>query len=197
MRQPPGPDDPTTVGRFRIVCLLGAGGMGRVLLGEDPDGRLAAIKLVHPELADDGGFHARFRREIRLAAQAPPGWTAPFLDADPDAPRPWLATAYLDAPSLLEYLTAGGSLAPAAAADLGASPATAFRTVVLPLTLPGAAAGADPAGRLGEVTGPVSRARPSPPVWRHPGSRPCRSDRNAAQELGRPRCCTAWERNGS
>ncbi len=132
MRHPPGPDDPTTVGRFRIVGVLGAGAMGRVLLGEGPDGRLAAVKLVHPELVDDGadgadgGFRARFRREVRLAAQAPPGWTAPFLDADPDAPRPWLATAFLDAPSLLEHLTVHGRYSPLDAAGLGAGLAAAL-----------------------------------------------------------------------
>lgn len=92
------------MGRYRITGVLGSGGMGRVLLGEAPDGRRAAIKLVHPELVETEGFRARFRREVALAAQAPPGWTAAFLDADPDAPRPWLATAYLDAPTLNEEI---------------------------------------------------------------------------------------------
>lgn len=36
--------------------------MGRVLLGSGPDGRLAAVKLVHEQLAEDDGFRARFRR---------------------------------------------------------------------------------------------------------------------------------------
>lgn len=103
--------------------------MGRVLLGQDPDGRLAAIKLVHTELVDDGdarGFRARFRREVRLAAQAPPGWTTPFLDADPDAPRPWLATAFLDAPSLREQMSAHGLCSPIDAAALGSGLAAAL-----------------------------------------------------------------------
>ena len=126
MRQPPGPDDPTTVGRFRIVGVLGSCVMGRVLLGEDADGRPAAIKVVHAELLGDEGFRARFRREIRLAAQAPPGWTAPFLDADPDAERPWLATAFLDAPSLQEHLSAHGQYPPLAAAQLGSGLAAAL-----------------------------------------------------------------------
>ncbi|RZT85482.1 serine/threonine protein kinase [Pseudonocardia sediminis] len=114
-----GPDDPTSVGRFRIRGVLGAGGMGRVLLGVDPSGTPAAIKLVHTELVDDDGFRARFRREVSLAALAPARYTAAFLDADPDAPRPWLATAHLDAPSLHDELAAHGPLPPDRAAALG------------------------------------------------------------------------------
>ncbi|MEU6698308.1 serine/threonine-protein kinase [Pseudonocardia sp. NPDC046786] len=126
MTTPPGTDDPPTVGRYRITGVLGSGGMGRVLLGEAPDGRRAAIKLVHPELVETDGFRARFRREVALAAQAPPGWTAAFLDADPDAPRPWLATAFLDAPTLHEEIARAGTLSPDRAADLGVGLASAL-----------------------------------------------------------------------
>ena len=126
MAQPPESQDPHTVGRYRIIGVLGAGGMGRVLLGEAPDGRRAAIKLVHPELAGTDGFRARFRREVALAAQAPPGWTAAFLDADPDAEQPWLATAYLDAPTLHEEIARTGTLSADRAADLGVGLASAL-----------------------------------------------------------------------
>lgn len=124
--QPPESQDPHTVGRYRIIGVLGAGGMGRVLLGEAPDGRRAAIKLVHPELAGTDGFRARFRREVALAAQAPPGWTAAFLDADPDAEQPWLATTYLDAPTLHEEIARAGTLSPDRATDLGVGLASAL-----------------------------------------------------------------------
>ncbi|MBP2367330.1 serine/threonine-protein kinase [Pseudonocardia parietis] len=124
--QPVEPQDPHTVGRYRITGVLGAGGMGRVLLGVAPDGRRAAIKLVHRELAGTDGFRARFRREVALAAQAPPGWTAAFLDADPDAEQPWLATAYLDAPTLHQEIAESGTLSPDRAADLGVGLASAL-----------------------------------------------------------------------
>ncbi|OSY38240.1 Serine/threonine-protein kinase AfsK [Pseudonocardia autotrophica] len=114
------------MGRYRITGVLGAGGMGRVLLGEAPDGRRAAIKLVHPELVESEGFRARFRREVALAAQAPPGWTAAFLDADPDAAQPWLATAYLDAPTLHDEIARAGTLSADRAADLGVGMASAL-----------------------------------------------------------------------
>jgi eukaryotic-like serine/threonine-protein kinase len=106
----PAPDDPATLGRYRVQSRLGAGGMGRVLLGVDEDGRRAALKIVHAELAADPGFRERFRREVQMAASAPPWFTAPVLDADPDAERPWLATEFVEGPSLQSYVTGQGPL---------------------------------------------------------------------------------------
>ncbi len=106
----PASDDPATLGRYRVLSLLGAGGMGRVLLGVDETGRRAAVKVVHADLAADPGFRERFRREVQMAASAPPWFTAPVLDADPDAERPWLATQYIEGPSLQSYVTAQGPL---------------------------------------------------------------------------------------
>lgn len=54
--------------RFRIVRLLGAGGMGDVYEAEDL--RLhdrVALKITHPEIASDTGIVERFKREILLA----------------------------------------------------------------------------------------------------------------------------------
>jgi eukaryotic-like serine/threonine-protein kinase len=107
----PASDDPTTLGRYRVQSRLGAGGMGRVLLGVDEAGRRAALKVVHSELAADPGFRERFRREVQMAASAPPWFTAPVLDADPDAELPWLATQYVEGPSLQDHVTAQGALA--------------------------------------------------------------------------------------
>lgn len=106
----PSSDDPTTLGRYRVQSRLGAGGMGRVLLGVDDAGRRVALKVVHPELAADPGFRERFRREVQMAASAPAWFTAPVLDADPDAERPWLATAYVEGPSLQTYVAEQGPL---------------------------------------------------------------------------------------
>lgn len=103
-------DDPSTLGRYRVQSRLGAGGMGRVLLGVDDTGRRVALKIVHTELAADPGFRERFRREVQMAASAPAWFTAPVLDADPDAERPWLATAYVEGPSLQSYVTTQGPL---------------------------------------------------------------------------------------
>ncbi len=103
-------DDPRTVGPFRIVGRLGAGGMGEVLLGEDAHGGRVACKVVRPEIAAEPGFRGRFRREIDIARAAPPAVTVRYVDADPHADRPWLATEFIDGPSLRQVVRDGGPL---------------------------------------------------------------------------------------
>src|SRR4051794_35487099 len=58
-----------TFGNYRIVSLLGTGGMGRVYLAEHIHlGRQVAIKLLHLHLASDENFRARFLLEARAAS---------------------------------------------------------------------------------------------------------------------------------
>ncbi len=102
------PDDPTTLGPYRVVSRLGVGEMGRVLLGVDDAGRRVALRVVHAELAAAPGFRERFRHEIEMAASAPQWFTALVFDADPEATRPWLATAYVEGPSLQAYVNEQG-----------------------------------------------------------------------------------------
>ena len=59
----------TTFASYRVESLLGRGGMGVVYLAQDPSlERPVALKLIAPELAQDGAFRARFLPEPRLAA---------------------------------------------------------------------------------------------------------------------------------
>ncbi|MFF0529459.1 hypothetical protein ACFYT3_13795 [Nocardia amikacinitolerans] len=44
----------------RGLGVLGAGGMGRVLLGVGPDGRYVAIKQIHPHLVDDAEWPGEY-----------------------------------------------------------------------------------------------------------------------------------------
>ncbi|TLW91749.1 serine/threonine protein kinase [Saccharomonospora piscinae] len=100
--------DPRVLGPYRALGVLGDGGMGRVLLATGPDGRPAAVKLVHDFLARDAVFRERFRREIAACRLVSGAYTAPVLDADPDAPTPWLATRYVPGPSLGLAVTSTG-----------------------------------------------------------------------------------------
>ena len=102
--------DPAWVGPYRVFAELGRGGMGRVLLGSGPDGRLFALKLVHEQFAQDAGFRKRFRREIEASRAVSGAYTAAVVDADPDAATPWLASVFVPAPSLQEGLSATGAL---------------------------------------------------------------------------------------
>ncbi|EMD22323.1 serine/threonine-protein kinase [Amycolatopsis azurea] len=118
--------EPTGVGRYRVFAALGEGGMGRVLLGTSSDGRLVAIKQVHPGFAQDPGFRERFRREVETSRLVSGAYTAPVMDADPNAPTPWLASVFVPGPALSEAVSAGGPLPPMAVRHLAAGLALAL-----------------------------------------------------------------------
>ncbi|MCH6160041.1 serine/threonine-protein kinase [Streptomyces marispadix] len=102
--------DPRVVGPYRLTFRLGSGGMGRVFLGQSPAGRRVAVKVVREDLASSSGFRERFRREAKLAMRAGGFWTAQVVDADPDAAVPWIASQYVDGPSLAERVARHGPL---------------------------------------------------------------------------------------
>jgi serine/threonine protein kinase len=114
------PSDPDSVGGYRLVGRLGAGGMGQVFLGVSPGGRKVAVKLIHPVHAGASQFRERFAREIEAAQLVGGFHTAPVVDADPHADPPWMVTAYIDGPSLQEAVDGNGPLPPDQTRALGA-----------------------------------------------------------------------------
>ena len=94
------PEDPQTIGPYRLVGQLGQGGMGRVFLGVSPGGRPVAVKAIRAELAADPDFRRRFGREVAAARRVNGVFTAMVVDADIDGPMAWMATAYVPGPSL-------------------------------------------------------------------------------------------------
>ncbi|MEU7601210.1 protein kinase [Streptomyces sp. NPDC041003] len=124
-----GPGGPAHVGPFEVVGVLGQGGMGRVLLGAGPDGRLVAVKQVLAHFADDEGFRARFRREVAASRKVSGAYTAAVIDADPDAPTPWLASVFVGGPSLADVVRADGVLDGAVVHRLAAGLASALAEI--------------------------------------------------------------------
>ncbi|MFC5155565.1 ABC transporter substrate-binding protein [Streptomyces amakusaensis] len=123
------PADPSAVAGYRLLGRLGAGGMGVVYLGRTEAGELAAVKVTLADQAEDPDFRARFRREVAAARRVSSPWAVPVTAADPDAPEPWLATAFVPGPSLAEAVAAHGPLPPRSARILGSALARALAAV--------------------------------------------------------------------
>jgi len=104
--------DPQQVGPFRIVALLGSGGMGRIYLGRDRDGGagLAAVKVIRPEYAEDAQFRRRFEREAEALARVQGGQTAVLLGRGFDQELLWMATEYIPGLSLSATVADHGTL---------------------------------------------------------------------------------------
>jgi eukaryotic-like serine/threonine-protein kinase len=109
--------DPPKLGNHTLIGRLGAGGMGVVYLAEGPSG-LVAIKVVRDELSNSPDFRVRFQREVRACFLVSGPWTARLVDFDVTANPPWLATEFIDAPDLQEFVETNGPFSAAAQVDL-------------------------------------------------------------------------------
>ena len=122
-------DDPVTVGPYRLVARLGAGGMGRVYLGFSGGKRAVAVKVIHAEHARDEDFRTRFKTEVAAARRVNAAFTAPVIDAGEDDDPPWLVTAFVSGPSLAEMIKGLGSLPEESVGRLIAGVAEALQAV--------------------------------------------------------------------
>jgi serine/threonine protein kinase len=121
--------DPERIGPYSIIGKLGAGAMGQVFLARSTTGRLVAVKTIRPELAEEAGFRARFAREVAAASRVSGVFTASVIEADPDADLPWVATAYVPAPSLSTLVKLAGPLPVPAVRWLAAGCAEALQSI--------------------------------------------------------------------
>ncbi|WP_455359893.1 protein kinase domain-containing protein [Streptomyces sp. SYSU K21746] len=126
----PGPEaeHPQYAGQYRLESVLGSGGMGVVHLATSTSGLRLAVKVVHADHAADPEFRARFRQEIAAARRVSGAFTAPVVDADPEAGRPWMATLFIDGPTLAERVKQS-PLGAAELSRLGAGLAEALRDI--------------------------------------------------------------------
>ncbi|MFF5281892.1 MULTISPECIES: bifunctional serine/threonine-protein kinase/ABC transporter substrate-binding protein [Streptomyces] len=123
------PSDPSSIAGYRLLGRLGAGGMGVVYLGRTESGELAAVKVTLADQADQPDFRARFRREVEAARRVVSPWAVPVTGADPDAPEPWMATAFVPGPSVGEAVRAHGPLPERSVRILGGAVARALAAV--------------------------------------------------------------------
>jgi serine/threonine protein kinase len=121
--------DPERIGPYVILGRLGAGAMGQVYLGRSAAGRLVAVKTIKVDLAEEAGFRTRFAQEVAAARRVSGFFTAAVVEADPEADLPWLATAYVPAPSLGRLIKACGPQSVATVRWLAAGCAEALESI--------------------------------------------------------------------
>lgn len=125
----PEAEHPEYAGQYHLEECLGTGGMGVVHLATSGSGLRLAVKVIHGEHASDPEFRARFRQEVAAARRVSGAFTAPVVDADPDAGRPWMATLFIDGPTLAERVKRNGPLGPQELQRVGAGLAEALRDI--------------------------------------------------------------------
>ncbi|MFD9816207.1 PQQ-binding-like beta-propeller repeat protein [Streptomyces sp. NPDC059080] len=125
----PEAEHPGYAGQYRLESRLGAGGMGEVHLARSSSGLRLAVKVVHAEFAQDPEFRGRFRQEVAAARRVSGAFTAPVVDADPDAARPWMATLHISGPTLAEQVKRNGPLPPDEVRALACGLAEALRDI--------------------------------------------------------------------
>jgi hypothetical protein len=100
--------------------------MGEVFLGRSRAGRPVAVKLIYPVFANDAEFRRRFRQEVEAGRKVGGFHAAQVVDADPEAERPWMVTAFVAGPSLEQILSEHQALPLDSVRVLGAGVAEAL-----------------------------------------------------------------------
>jgi eukaryotic-like serine/threonine-protein kinase len=95
----------TRLGRYEILSLSGAGGMGAVYRARDPRlGRMVAIKVIGPAFEADSNIRQRFEDEARLTAQLDHPRICAVYDFGADAGVDYLVMEFLEGSSLANRL---------------------------------------------------------------------------------------------
>ncbi|MGH3801822.1 MAG: serine/threonine-protein kinase, partial [Pseudonocardiaceae bacterium] len=114
-------------GPYRLETLIGRGGMGEVYRAFDTvTDRVVALKRLHPHLAADTEFQARFRRESKLAARLREPHVIPIHSFGEIDGRLYIDMRLIDGTDLASLLTEHGALPPARAVTIVAQVAGAL-----------------------------------------------------------------------
>jgi serine/threonine-protein kinase len=96
----------TIVGRYRIIQLIGRGGMGVVYRAEHVDlGTLRALKTLAPELAHHPRARSRFLKEAKAAARIEHPHVVKVFDCGEHEGTPFFVMDHLDGEDLESLLT--------------------------------------------------------------------------------------------
>lgn len=103
------PGDPEQIGPWQIVNRLGSGGMGIVYMGNNGT-RAAAVKIVRDFLLEDPASRGRLGREVTSLKKVKSKFVAEIVGADVESSPAWIATNFVDGPSLKTLVENEGPL---------------------------------------------------------------------------------------
>lgn len=101
--------DPEQIGPWQIINRLGSGGMGIVYMGTNGT-RAAAIKVVRDFLLEDPASRTRIAREVETLQRVKSEFVAEIVGSDVNGNPAWIATDYVDGPSLKTLIEKEGPL---------------------------------------------------------------------------------------
>ena len=104
--------DPRSLGSFRLLGRLGAGGMGVAFLSES-GGDWSVVKMVRGEIAEDRSHRARIARELEAMRRAAGPYTAGLLEEHLDEDPAWFAMEFIPGTTLTRRIDETGALPPA------------------------------------------------------------------------------------
>ena len=101
---------PDRLGPYRLLDVIGEGGMGVVHLARDNEGRAVAIKVLRPGVADDPDARRGLGREFNTMRRVRSPFVAEVIDADVTGQVPYVVTRYVAGPSLDQKVRQDGPL---------------------------------------------------------------------------------------
>ncbi len=103
---------PVVAGRYEVLGLVGAGGMGTVYRALDRElDEVVALKMLRRELTETPGMLARFRQEVKLARRVTHPAVARTFDIGDTGAEKFLTMEYIEGESLAKRLARDGGLA--------------------------------------------------------------------------------------
>ncbi|HEX7740366.1 MAG TPA: serine/threonine-protein kinase [Marmoricola sp.] len=117
------------IGPYRLLRVLGEGGMGVVYLAEGADRDPVAVKLLRQDIVGDEEARQRLAREVATLSRVTTDRVAAVIDADPWGPRPYVVTEFVDGPDLRAWVRDHGPMPERALRVFGAGLAEAVAAV--------------------------------------------------------------------
>ena len=107
--EPKKANDPDELGGWRINGRLGEGGFGTVFLAEK-GAQKAAIKVIRQEFVEEEDARSRLATEAEVLSKLSDPSIGKILDSDLSGESPWIATEFINGPTLDDKVKYEGPL---------------------------------------------------------------------------------------